>query len=247
LRYIKRHIEIAKTVQHICSLELSDDDDPDESFELSMPGAIIDGRRTVVCSQIVSVTSMFAGTIEIARIFVRQVREALARPRLSIKGALGTWCQIHERYFTGLRRELNTEELKVVAKNRAFEVQNLKEENTAFRRLAGRTDWPKDAALAEPPKGAKSKRRKRRGRATHTSQELTSKQVEAMKLFGECKGNSSVAAKRMGVSRRTFRGHITVAYKKLGVGAVSHRTTTAKEDRRGQSIITNECDVRRTT
>ena len=66
---------------------------------------------------------------------------------------------------------------------------------------------------------------------------LTAKQVEILRLHGECKGNMSEVARRMGVTHPTATQHYTEAHKKLGITASERaRTTRLGADHLGQGV-----------
>lgn len=80
--------------------------------------------------------------------------------------------------------------------------------------------------------------RKAKGRQ---SRELTPLQTRAVQLDGECNGNISEAARRMGVDRKTYKQHLDAAYRKLGrLAPMLSRTTRLPKDKRGQERVTKD-------
>ncbi len=92
-------------------------------------------------------------------------------------------------------------------------------------------------------------KRKRRKRASDKPRELTRPQIEAMQLYGECKGNFTEMGRRMGIDRKTAKQHYEAAAKKVGQQAVNPypKTTTIAHDRRGQADVSEIDDARRET
>ncbi|MDY0171076.1 MAG: hypothetical protein RBS80_31340 [Thermoguttaceae bacterium] len=92
-------------------------------------------------------------------------------------------------------------------------------------------------------------KRKRRKRASDKPRELTGPQIEAMQLYGECKGNFTEMGRRMRIDRKTAKQHYEAAAKKVGQQAVnsSPKTTTIAHDRRGQADVSEIDDARRET
>jgi len=92
-------------------------------------------------------------------------------------------------------------------------------------------------------KGAGKKKRRRRKRQTPDKvRPLTPRQVEVMQIVGECKGNLSQAARRMGLDRKTVEQHWDAASKKLGKQAMKVYTGHLPKDRRGQESIAGQDD-----
>ena len=85
----------------------------------------------------------------------------------------------------------------------------------------------------------KLKRRRRKSDAQPNA--LTPRQLEAMQIVGECKGNMAEAAKRIGRHRKTVQQHYQAALAKLGRTAVKHATQQPTLDRRGQETMTDDC------
>jgi len=69
-------------------------------------------------------------------------------------------------------------------------------------------------------------RRSRNRRSSRVPNKLTSKQLEAARLFGELKGNMTAVAKMMGISRQTAQEHYDAATAKLA--AIGSRVMTGK-------------------
>jgi predicted DNA-binding protein (UPF0251 family) len=89
------------------------------------------------------------------------------------------------------------------------------------------------------------KRRKRRRSSNETPKPLTELQVEAIKLHGDCEGNTAEVARRMGISRKAAEQHIKLANKKLGKMAVQKKKTKSlPTDRRGQENLSEDDDRR---
>jgi predicted DNA-binding protein (UPF0251 family) len=86
----------------------------------------------------------------------------------------------------------------------------------------------------EKLQGKSAKRKRRRRASAPRLVPLTNKQLEAVHLVGEHKGNVSAAARAVGISRQTMNRRYDKAMKKLGRKAVKHRTKQLPTDRRGQ-------------
>lgn len=75
-------------------------------------------------------------------------------------------------------------------------------------------------------------KRKHRQCVPRTKQ--TAKQLAALEAYGECKGNYSLTAKRLGVSRSTAKQHVEAAYRKMGLKVPKMpRTQALPQDHRG--------------
>ena len=86
----------------------------------------------------------------------------------------------------------------------------------------------------------------RRGRKPSSKlRPLTPRQMEAVTVVPECKGNYGEAARRMGLDRKTVVQHYKAGMGKLGIKAVKHGTQGLPADRRGQANVTYEDDQRR--
>jgi predicted DNA-binding protein (UPF0251 family) len=84
----------------------------------------------------------------------------------------------------------------------------------------------------------KTKRRKRRRASAERVRPLTSKELEALQIVAEHKGNYTAAAKVVGVSRQVMKRRCDNANAKLGKAApLKHKTQRLPHDRRGQPII----------
>ena len=98
---------------------------------------------------------------------------------------------------------------------------------------------------AAPSSGAKPvKRRFPKHRKSSTESNLTAKQLEAMQIVGECKGDIAEAARRLGKDRSTIKQHYDAATAKLGKRPVKHSTEQHATDRRGQANIATDADKR---
>ena len=95
--------------------------------------------------------------------------------------------------------------------------------------------------LLAPPSKAKSRKR---SRTLPKDRELTAKQVEAVQVFGECKGNKAAAARRLGIDRSSLAERLDRAWEKLGKRATKHATKAIPRDRRGQAHVSAEDDRR---
>jgi predicted DNA-binding protein (UPF0251 family) len=92
-------------------------------------------------------------------------------------------------------------------------------------------------------KATKPAKKKRRRHANQKPTPVTPKQLDAMQLYGEHKGNIAAAAKAAGVSRAAMMKLIQKAQKKLGKQAVEKvKTTPLPEDHRGQVAVENRVD-----
>jgi len=86
--------------------------------------------------------------------------------------------------------------------------------------------------------------RKGRRNAERQLQPLTDRQLEVLRVVGECEENFSEAARRLGLDRKTVRQHYQAAMKKLGRAARGHKTTRLPVDRRGQTAVAADQDRR---
>ncbi len=93
------------------------------------------------------------------------------------------------------------------------------------------------------PEGPK-KTRKRRKRLSQEATPLTAKQLEAMQIVGECKGDFAEAARRLGKDRKTVVDHYEAATKKAGKRQMKHMTQQIAKDRRGQDNLADGDDRR---
>jgi DNA-binding CsgD family transcriptional regulator len=93
--------------------------------------------------------------------------------------------------------------------------------------------------------GKPNRSRRRRRKTDAAPRPMTAKQTEAVQIVGECKGNFSEAARRLGVSPKTVREHYQAGLRKLGRKAVKHATQRLPSDRRGQDSISSDDDRRR--
>lgn len=101
-----------------------------------------------------------------------------------------------------------------------------------------------EAASAESETKMKRRRRKRAGDVVRP---LTPRQLEAMQLYGECKGNFAEMGRRMGLDRKTAKQHYDAAASKVGPKAVAQKpeTNAIAHDCRGQADISDIDDARR--
>jgi predicted DNA-binding protein (UPF0251 family) len=100
-------------------------------------------------------------------------------------------------------------------------------------------EWCITADATDKGKSTKAKRRRRPG--LRKTRPLTPKQVEAVQAYGDCEGNVSAAAKRVGVARNTYLERLNAAYKKLGKAALKKPATRAlSEDNRQQVSIAGQ-------
>jgi DNA-binding CsgD family transcriptional regulator len=93
--------------------------------------------------------------------------------------------------------------------------------------------------------GKRSGKRRTRNRPPATPKPLTAKQVEAVQMVGDCKGNFAEAARRLGVTSKTVRQHYRAAITKTGQTVVKHATKALPSDRRGQTNLADGDDRRR--
>ena len=104
-----------------------------------------------------------------------------------------------------------------------------------------------DGAILFPNSGKKKKSTRRRKRAGgQKPQNLTEKQMEAVKLHGECEGNIAEVGRRMGIDRKSAEQHINAGFGKLGK-SVPQKAQTQKHKRgkRGEDDVAEEDDKRR--
>lgn len=73
---------------------------------------------------------------------------------------------------------------------------------------------------------------------------LTAKQVEALTLYGTCKGNITEIGRRMGIASQTARQHVEYGFVKLGQSLPKTRakTTGLPTDKRGQENVVEDDD-----
>lgn len=98
------------------------------------------------------------------------------------------------------------------------------------------------SAQAQAPvtKTAKGNRRQR------TPAALTERQIQAMKVFDDTKGNAAEAARQMNVCRKTAQQHYHSALRKLGFTAAQYaaiaKTQSIPHDARGQVNVADADD-----
>ena len=104
----------------------------------------------------------------------------------------------------------------------------------------GVTEFSKStSSKTHPP----AKRRKRTG--VTKARALISKQMEALKLHGECEGNIAEVARRMAIDRKTAEQHINAAFGKLGKSAIKPgKTKSLPTGRRGETNLSDKDDRR---
>lgn len=95
---------------------------------------------------------------------------------------------------------------------------------------------PEAASTATPAK-VKRGRTHNRKPAKGPPRQLTDRQSETLRLFGELNGNMSEVARRMGITHPVARQHYDAANKKLGI-TISERARTMRlaGDRLGQGV-----------
>jgi hypothetical protein len=106
------------------------------------------------------------------------------------------------------------------------------------------TVWQRMLRVGQRP-ADKPARRTRRGTKPRKPRPLTGRQVEAVQVVGECKGDIAKAAKRLGLHRKTVAESYKAGLTKLGKVAVKHGTRLFPRDRRGQEDIAEGDDTRR--
>lgn len=126
--------------------------------------------------------------------------------------------------------------------------------NPMWRMDAKETDWPsivaelktiEDAALRKLlAAGGKRKVTRRRRKSDNMPKPLTAKQLEAVQIVGECKGNITKAAEQVGIDRKSMQERYDAAMTKLGASAVKHKTKQLGNDKRGQANIVGGDDRR---
>ena len=90
-----------------------------------------------------------------------------------------------------------------------------------------------------------SKLKRRRRKPNQTPKKLTTRQTEAMTLYGECQSNIAEIARRMGVDRKTAQQHVEAAFTKIGKSVPTKaKTTSLKNDLRGQVDVAKSDDHR---
>ena len=91
--------------------------------------------------------------------------------------------------------------------------------------------------IAAPKRGGK---KHKRNRPSLEMKPLTEKQTEAAQIVGQCKGNISEAARRLGVTRKTVEQHYKAALRKMGETVVKQATRQLPLDRRGQIAVSED-------
>jgi len=93
----------------------------------------------------------------------------------------------------------------------------------------------------------KNQRKVRRDSAKGQGRPLTARQAEVAQIVGECKGNLSQAARRLGRDRKTVEEVFRAGMAKLGKTVVASRDKERlfARDRRGQDDVADIDDARR--
>ena len=122
--------------------------------------------------------------------------------------------------------------------------EELRRGELTFQRLCVLWDAPSTSADG-PGRNGKPHRPRRKGTPRETKT-LTARQLEAVKVVGECDGYFAEAARRMGIDRKTCRQHYDSAMRKLGRAAphAKRRTQSLPTDRRGGVILAAGDDCR---
>jgi DNA-directed RNA polymerase specialized sigma24 family protein len=88
------------------------------------------------------------------------------------------------------------------------------------------------------------RRRKRTG--GQQQQPLTEKQMEAVKLHGDCEGNISEVGRRLGIDRKSAEQRIKSGFAKIGKTVPKKaKTQKLKRGNRGEDDVAEEDDKRR--
>lgn len=114
----------------------------------------------------------------------------------------------------------------------------------SIRHIAGEAYQWVAPALDAAAKGLERPRKKTKQRKPGKTIPLTEKQLEAVHIVGECKGNIAEAARRIGKDHKTVKQHYDAGMKKMGKAAVTHKSHSMPKDRRDQENITKEDDRR---
>jgi hypothetical protein len=158
--------------------------------------------------------------------------------RLAAKSFGGNWLEPHfgccaESGFT--KEERKTIEI-------TYDLTDLRADSPSFVQEARRV---LDKVMeVEARAKAVNRPKRRRRKADAVPRPLTAKQAEAIQIVGECKGNFSQAAARMGLDRATVRQHYNAGMGKLGRKAVKHGTQRLPSDKRGQDNVYSDDDRR---
>jgi predicted DNA-binding protein (UPF0251 family) len=107
-------------------------------------------------------------------------------------------------------------------------------------------EWANAVQARAQPKTDDANKQRRRPSKTRKPRPLTTNQVEAIQIVGECKGNVSQAAKRLRKDRKTVDEQYRAGLKKLGKSVVRSRDKTRllPRDRRGQENLSEDDDRR---
>ncbi len=105
-----------------------------------------------------------------------------------------------------------------------------------FEDAATGADVTPEAATATPAKVNRIRSRNCRP-AKAPPKKLTERQTESLRLHGECNGNMSEVARRMGITHPAARQHYDAANKKLGITLSEQaRTTRLAAEQHGQGV-----------
>lgn len=99
-------------------------------------------------------------------------------------------------------------------------------------------------AAAAPQRGGRGRKRRGGTPSANKVYPLTERQLDALHIVGECKGNIAEAARRLRKDRTTVRQHYRVAMRKLGRRAQEYQTQRLPMDRRGQLHASKADDLR---
>jgi hypothetical protein len=105
-------------------------------------------------------------------------------------------------------------------------------------------DRASELSAAEAKGGGAGRKRKSRKRQSAKPRPVTPAQAEAVQIVGECKGNMSEAARRLGKDPKTVRQNYRAGLRNVGMSAAvlnqKPKTQNLPHDRRGQVIISDE-------
>lgn len=146
-----------------------------------------------------------------------------------------TSCVIDGLKDSGLIRDIRNSDRRMLGRTKADWI-DLGEFN--FLHMFSFIIRPKISEIEHLKSNESKNHRTRNRRPNKTSvSPLTSKQLEAIQLCGECKGNMSEVARRMGVSVATATQHRDAANKKLGMSAPkTSKTVHLAGDHLGQGV-----------
>jgi len=104
-------------------------------------------------------------------------------------------------------------------------------------------DWKPDAAggkTADAGTGGGKARKRHRPKTRLQDRPLTERQVEAVTVVGECNGNITAAALRLGKDRKTVSEAYHAALRKLGRKVTRPKTANLPRDKRGQENVSED-------